>query len=95
MKVRAAPAAAGGVTVRERLNHGSELRALEFAKRIGAAVPLEELRLRPFLMGDLRDDLLGEHVERLRRYRDPVELPSARSVEERRAVAEIVARERE
>ena len=45
-------------------------------------------------MRDLRDDLLREHVERLRRHRDPVELPPAGGVEERRAVAEIVARER-
>ena len=49
----------------------------------------------PFARGDFGDDLLRQHVERLFRNRQPIELAAADAVEQRRAFDQLVARERE
>ena len=49
----------------------------------------------PFGRGDLGDDLLREDVERLARNRQPVELAARDRIEQRRALDQLVARQRE
>ena len=60
----------------------------------GAAHQREELVLAPLARGDLGDDLLRQHVERLLGDRQPVELAAPDAVEQRRAFDQLVARER-
>ena len=95
MEVRAAAAATRGIALGQRLHDRGERGPLEVAERVRAAEPLEQLVLAPFLVRDLGHELLREHVERLCRHRDPVELAPERGIEKCRPVAEIVARERE
>src|SRR4029453_12317384 len=49
----------------------------------------------PFGRGDLGDDLLREHIERLSWNRQPIELAAMHRVEQRRALDQLVARKRE
>src|SRR5207249_7209778 len=60
---------------------------------IGAREDAEQVVFGPFARRDFGDDLLGEHVERFSRYRDPVELAAPHGIEERRALRELVARQ--
>ena len=94
MDERAAPAAAGGEALGQHPDDRVEIVARERAEGPGAPEQVEERRFRPILRRDFRDDLLGEHVERLLGDRKPVELAAADAVEERGAFDEIVARER-
>ncbi len=55
--------------------------------------PFVEFGLGPILRRDLRRDLLRQHIERLRRDRQPVEFATAHAVEQRGAFDEIVARQ--
>ena len=48
----------------------------------------------PFARGHFRDDLLGQHVERLFRNDKPVELAAANAVEQRRTLHQLVAGQR-
>ena len=94
MDERAAPAAPRGEALGEHAHDRVEILSRERAERPAAAQPIVKLRLRPILRRDLRDDLLREHVERLVRHRQAVELAAADAVEQRRAFDQIVARER-
>jgi hypothetical protein len=49
----------------------------------------------PFARRHFGDDLLGKHVEGLRRNRNAVELTAPHGIEERRALDQLVARQRE
>ena len=67
---------------------------VEVAIRPGAPHQRVELVLAPFARADLGHDLLRQHVERLLGDREPVELAAADAVEQRRALDELVARQR-
>ena len=61
----------------------------------GAAQPVVQRRLGPVLCRDFGDDLLRQHVQRLIRNRQPIELAATHAVQQRRAFHQIVARLRE
>ena len=85
MDQRGAAAAPGRVAGREHRDDVVELLAREIAIRIGAAQEVEERVLVPFLGGRFGDDLLREHVERLLRDADAVELAVPHGAHHRRA----------
>ena len=95
MDQRAAPAAAGGEAFGQHAHDGVEVLARESAIRPGAAHASNRAVLGPFLRRDLGDDLLRQHVERLLRDGQPIELAAAHAVEQRRAFDQVVARQRE
>ena len=67
MDQRAAPAAAGGEAFGQHAHDGVEVVARQVAIRPGAAQPARTARPRPIpARADLGDDLLRQHVERLR-----------------------------
>ena len=90
MQVGGAPPAARGIAVGQHLQDLLEFLRRQLRVRRGATKGLEQFRYRPFAAGDLGDDLLREHVQRLLRHADPVELAAAHAVEERRAFDEVV-----
>ena len=79
---------------REHLEHRIEVLALKTPVRIGAPDELKQCLLVPFLCGDFRGDLLREHIERIAGDVQLVELAAAHRIEERRALHEIIARQR-
>ncbi len=95
MDERAAPAAPRAEPVGEHAQNGGEILARQGAIGIGAAAALVERVLAPFLRRHLGDDLLRQHVERLLRDAEPVELAAADAVEQSGAFDQLVARERE
>src|SRR5436190_2076869 len=93
---RTTPSAARDVAAREHLHHFHELRLFEVPIGISAFEQLEKRVLIPlFFGGALGDDLLREHVERLVRHADPVELAVVHRAHHGGALDEIVAREGE
>ena len=92
---RAAAAATGAKAFRQHADHGGEILAGQRAIGPSPAQQRIELVLVPFARGDLGDDLLGEHIERLFGDRQSVELAAPDAVEQRRAFDELVAGERE
>ena len=94
VQVRAAPAAMGREAVREHLRDGHEAVARQIAVARRAREAREQVVDLPLLHADLGDDLLCEHVERRGSRLDRVELAAADAVEQRRALDEIVARQR-
>ncbi len=85
-----------GEAAREHLHHFRVFRALEAAVGIGPAHEREERRFVPFFLGGhLGHDLLREHVEGRIGHRDAVELAVGHRAHHRRALDEVVARERE
>ncbi len=72
-----------------------KLLAREIRIRVRATHEIVEIAFGPFGRRDLGDDLLREHVERLFWNRQPVELATGNGIEQRRALDELVARERE
>ncbi len=77
------------------LHHGREIVAGKSAIRPGTAYKSIQLVLVPFACGDLGHDLLREHVERLLGNRQPVQLAAGDGIEQRRALHEIITRQRE
>ena len=94
MDERAAPAPTGGEAFGQHARDRVEIRAGQGAERPGAAQPIIKLRLRPILRCDFRDDLLRQHVERPVGHDEAVKLPATDAVDKRRALHQIVARER-
>ena len=92
---RAAPAAAGVEAVGQHGDDRIEFLARQLAIRPGAAHQREQLVLAPFLRGDLGDDLLRQHVERLRRGSPGGRARRDGRVEQRGAFDQVVARQRE
>ena len=91
----ATPAAAGAEALRQHADDGREILTPERAVRPGTADHRIELVLVPLARGDLRDDLLRQHVERLFGDRQPIELAARDAVEQRGALDQVIARERE
>jgi hypothetical protein len=79
----------------DHAHYGQILVARQARVGIGASEDAEQLLFVPVARRHLGHDLLGENVERLRRYRDAVELAAPHCVEERRAFHQLVARQRE
>ena len=79
----------------EHRHHLVELRALQLPVGIGPPHQLEELVHRPVLRRDLGDELLREHLQRLLPHLDPIKLPLFHRPEQRGALHQLVAGERE
>src|SRR5690606_38877619 len=67
----------------------------ERAIGICGAHEIEQLAFRAFARGTLRHDLLGEHIDRILRNLESIQLAATHGIEQCRAFDEIVARERE
>ena len=93
-KPGAAPAAPRGEAFRQHAHHRREILPRQRAVGRGTAHERVELVLVPFARGHFGDDLLGQHVERLLRDGEPVELAAADAVEQRRALHQLVAGQR-
>jgi hypothetical protein len=91
MDVRRASAAAGAEAFGEHAHDGVELLARQRTVRVRSAHQGVQRILVPFLAGDLGDDLLGQHVERLHRLHQRVELAAPDAIEQRRAFDQVVA----
>ena len=91
----AAAAAPGTEALSQHRHHGREILALERAIRPRPAYQGVEIVLGPFAPGDLRNDLLRDHIEGLCGDRQLIELASSHAVEQRRTFDELVAGERE
>ena len=94
MDQRAAPAAPRAEAVGQHVDDRREILPRQVAIRPGAPHQREQLVLAPLARGDLGDDLLRQHVERLLRDRETIELAAADAVEQRRALDQLVARQR-
>ena len=90
-----APAAASAEPVGQHRDHCVEILARQSAEGPSTAAQRVEPVLVPFLRRDFGDDLLCQHIERLLGERQPIELAAAHTVEQRRALDELVARQRE
>ncbi len=95
MDERAVSALARREAFRQHPHNRVEFPAHQLAERPGAPQAVEELGFRPVARGGLGDDLLRQHVERPLGNRQPVELAATDAVEQRRALDEIVPRQRE
>ena len=81
VQVGRAPAAPGRVALGEHLEDLLEFLRCQVRVRLRATEGVEQLVHAPFAAGDFRHDLLREHVERLPRHADLVELAAAHAVE--------------
>src|SRR4029078_11556353 len=79
----------------EHADDGTEILARQGPIGPGAAHALEQRVFAPVLGGDLGNDLLGQHVERLFRNAQAVQFAASDAVEQRRAFHQVIARERE
>ena len=93
MDIRRAVSSAGAVPIGDHTHHVQKLTVRE--RRVGVGPPhqLEQLILGPLLCSDLGDDLLCEHVQRLGRNDQPVELAPAHRIEQRGAFDQLVTRQ--
>ena len=91
VQVGGAPPARGGEALGQHAHHGVELLAGQIA--VGERAPADgEQRLgRPLLRTHLGHDLLRQHVQRLRRHADAVQLSRLRRGQQRRALHQFVA----
>ena len=94
MDERTAPAAPGAKTVGQHLNDRRKILPRQVSIRPCPTHQRVKLVLAVFTCGDLGDDLLRQHVERLLRDGETVELAAAHAVEEGGALDQFVARER-
>ena len=88
------PAATAAETFGQHTDQRGKILALQRAIGPCAARQREELFLAPFSRADFGNDLLRQHVERLIRHCQAVELAAVDAVDDRRALDKIVARER-
>jgi hypothetical protein len=93
--VRRAMTAARGESFGDHAHDRQVLVAGQRRIRLRPRENVEQRTLAPLGRRHLGDDLLREHVERLRRDREAIELAAAHRIEERRALDELVARQRE
>ena len=91
---RAAPAMAGGEALGQHPHNRVEFCARQRPEGPGAQKQCVKCVFRPVLRRNFGDDLLGEHVLRLVRYRQAVEFAPPHAVEQSGAFDEIVARQR-
>ncbi len=94
MQMGAAAPAPGVKAVGQHSNHLGELLVRELAEWGSAPHALEQRLLAPLLRCDLGNDLLRQHVQWLGRQREPVELAAPNGVQQRGALAQLVARKR-
>ena len=92
---RPPPPAPGDEALGDHLHHLVEVLARQLPVRVRAAPEAEELILGPRFARRLGHRLLRQHVERLRHHHEPVQLPLVHGPHQRRALDQIVARERE
>ena len=95
MNVRAAPATAGREPLRQHLHDVVEFLPAQVAIRVGGTHALVENVFIPFLTGRRCHDLLGQDVERLVRNDQSVEPALTRRAEHRRALDQLIPRQRE
>ena len=94
MQVCAACAYARGVALGQHLQHRIELLALQIAVRHRAAEVVEQLGFDPFPCSHFGDDLLAEHIQRLRRQDQRVEFTARHAMQQRCAFHQFIARSR-
>ena len=94
VQVGAAAAALGGETVGEHLQDVQVDTAGKLAKRRAADDEFEQGVDLPLPHADLGDDLLAQHVQGLAAQRDGVKFSAGDGVEQRRALHQLVARQR-
>ena len=95
VQVSAAPAAPGRETLRQHLDDVVEFLPCQVGEAVGPTHHLEELVLTAFPGADLGNDLLRQDVERLLRDDQRIELTASHRIEQRDALDELVAAERE
>ena len=95
MDVRATLPAPRGEAISEHLDHLVEGFAVERAEGIGAEHDAIELLFVDLVAGHLGDDLLRQDVDRPLGHHDRIELTAAHGIEERDALHQFVARQRE
>ena len=88
------PPAAGAVALGQHADDLAELLTRQLTIGIGAAQQRQQPILVPLARRQLGDDLLRHHVERLRGHVDAVELPAPHRGQQRRALDQIVTRQR-
>jgi hypothetical protein len=94
MDQRAPPAATGAEALGQHRNDGGKILAPKLPVGPRAAHQREELVLFPLSRSDFGDDLLRQHVERLFRDREAVELAAIDAIQQGRTLDELVARQR-
>ncbi len=87
--------ALGRVAPVEHVQDVLELLAPEIGKRLGRSDDLEDLVDRPLLVGDHRDDVLRQHVERVSRDDRLLDQPLAHAARDDRALQEVGSELRE
>ena len=95
MQIRAVASAVGRDPVREHRDDVVELRPRQIPIRVRLVDESEEVVLTPFLTGDRRDQLLGEHVPWPRRDLAAVETALIDGAHEGCALDQLVACRRE
>src|SRR4051794_39505769 len=95
MDQRAAPPAARAEALGEHADDCLEILTRQVAVRPGAAETVEQRILAPVLGGDFGHDLLRQYIERPFRNSQSVEFAASDAVEQRRALDQIIARQRE
>src|SRR6267143_1454113 len=93
MEQRAAAAAPAGEALGQHRDDGGKILPRQRPIGPGAAEQREKLVLLPFPRRDFGDDLLRQHVERLFRDRQPVELAAMDALEQCGALDQLVARQ--
>ncbi len=94
MDERAAPAQPRAEAVAQHVHDLREILAGQGAIRPGAPDHLEQPVLAPLPCCGFRNDLLREHVQRILRNAEPVELAAMDAIDEGRAFHKLIARQR-
>ena len=95
MDQRSASASAGCEPVGQHADNRSEIVTRQIAIRPRATHPVVQRILRPVLRAHFRHDLLRQHIERLIRNGQPIELAAPDAIQQSCAFDQIVARQRE
>ena len=90
-----ARSAPGREAVGEHAHDGGEVFARQLREWVRAGDQREQFRFAAFAAGHLRDDLLGEHIQRILLDMQGVEFAAAHRVEQCRAFDQVIARSRE
>ena len=94
VQIRAAPAAPGVETVAEHFDDGDKLLVRQFPVRPSNGKRLIQIVFMPFAAGNLGDDLLRQHIQRLLGNGDTVQFVPLYRRQHGRAFHQIVARQR-
>ena len=94
MNERAAAPAAGAESLSQHADAIVEIFSPQVAIGIGAAKQLEQCIFGPLPRGDFGGDLLGQHIQGIAGNDEAIQLAAPHRIEQRRALDEIITRER-